>query len=438
MTRIRRTGALVLAAPLAMGFPVLGASVPAEAAATTVLAPKNGAVIKSGSEVTARAHFDFAVDMQLRASIPGSGDTFLTKRNFAGDMSAPIPLRRNGRYTVYMKGGITGHVYDSNTFTVRIPPAQPGGVSAKSSGGKIVVRWNLGLEDDISGYTVSASSAGAKSGSARSLCSGTSCKVTLNVPSGARGSVPVKVRAKRPDGVGGSVLSGTASTSASVGSAASSGSLGSVPPSASAPGTPPANGTAPLTPFNNDSPVTLPSVQPDGAARGFTYPTPQVAKQVSPKSANASAIDSLQWGKSVGIALVLLVVAAHLGTWTRRLRVAQAGVSTRGKAVRTARGGSGRTRVRRAREQIARAEAVAKTSELAEPLAAVAKPTAHRAPRSGDTAASAAPRGNRRPATLGRGSSGVSVRIAQPSGGTRREAASGRKRHAGRWGHRRK
>ncbi|MFC5749175.1 hypothetical protein [Actinomadura rugatobispora] len=435
----------MLAAPLAMGLPVLGASVPAEAAATTVLAPQNGAVITSGSNVTARAHFDFAVDMQLRANIPGSGDTFLTKRNLAGDMSASIPLRRNGRYTVYMKGGITGHVYDSNTFTVRIPPAQPSGVSAKASGGKLVVQWNLGLEDDISGYTVSAGSAGSKSGSAGSLCSGTNCTTTLSIPSGASGSIPVKVRAKRPDGLGGSVSSGIAATSASVGSGSGSGSgsLGSVPPAA--PGAAPPSGTAPLRPFNNESPVTLPSVQPDGAAPGFTYPTPQVANQMSPKAENASAIDSLQWGKSVGIALVLLVVAAHLGTWTRRLRVAQAGVSAQGKAARTARGGSGRTRVRNAREQIARAEAVAKTSELAVPLAAASggKPARTTAARRGDTSSrqgsASAPRGGRRPGTSARGSSGVSVRIAQPgSGGPRREPVDGRGRHANSRGRRRK
>jgi hypothetical protein len=427
----------MLAAPLAMGFPVLGASLPAEAAATSVLAPQNGAVIRSGSEVTARAHFDFAVDMQLRAKIPGSGDTFLTKRGFAGDMSAPIPLRRNGRYTVYMKGGITGHVYDSNTFTVRIPPAQPSGVSAKASGGKVVVQWNLGLEDDISGYTVSAGSA-SKSGSAGSLCSGTNCTTTLSIPSGASGSLPVKVSAKRPDGLGGSVSSGVATTSASVGGSSGGGSLGSLPPGA--PGAAPPSGTAPLRPFNNQSPVTLPSVQPDGAAPGFAYPTPQVANQAAPKAENASAINSLQWGKSVGIALVLLVIAAHLGTWTRRLRVAQAGVSSQGRAARTARGGSGRTRVRKARERIARAEAVAKTSELAMPLAAGAgKPTRSTAPRRGDIASrqgsASAPKGRRRPGASARGSSGVSVRIAQPgNGGPRREPLDGRGRHGNRGG----
>ncbi|MEW2356514.1 hypothetical protein [Spirillospora sp. NPDC029432] len=387
-----------------MGLPVLGAT-PAQAAESTVSAPKNGSVIRSGSSVTAKAYSAWVFKTEMRAVIPGSGDTFLTKRDIgAGNLSATIPLRRNGKYEVYIKKGIGG-VEARSTFTVKIPPAQPSGVSAKASGGKLTVSWNLGLEDDISGYTVSAGSAGSKSGSAGSLCSGTSCKATFSVPASASGTVPVRVRAKRPDGLGGSVSSGIASTSASVGggSTAPGGGTGSLP------GSPPPNGTAPLTPFNDRSPVTLPSVQPDGATPGFTYPAPQVANQVNPKAENASAVDSLQWGRSVGIALILLVVAAHLGTWTRKLRVAQSGVSVQGKAARTARGGSGRTRVRRAREQIARAEAVAKTSEIVRPAgpAGAKKPAPGKA---GDTAA------RRRPATLGRSRNGVDVRIADPKG----------------------
>jgi hypothetical protein len=393
----------MLAAPLAMALPVLGA-VPAQAAESAVQSPRNGTVIRSGSSVTAKAHSDWAFKTEMRAVIPGSGDTFLTKRDiFAGALSAPISLRR---YQVYLKTGL-GQVIARSTFTVRIPPAQPSGVSAKASGGKLTVTWNLGLEDDVSGYTVSAGSAGSKSGSAGSLCSGTSCKATFSVPASASGSVPVNVRAKRPDGLGGSVSSNTASTSASVGSSSLPGGG-----SSSLPGSAPPNGSAPLTPFNNQSPVTLPSVQPDGASPGFAYPTPQVANQVAPKAENASAINSLQWGRSVGIALILLVVAAHLGTWTRRLRVAQAGLSGQGRAARTARGGSGRSRVRRAREQIARAEAVAKTSELVPPpeFAGVGKKPGAR--RTGDTAV------RRRPATLGRARDGVDVRIAHPSEGS--------------------
>ncbi len=168
--------------------------------------------------------------------------------------------------------------------------------------------------------------------------------------------------------------------------------------------------STPLTPFNNESPVTLPSVQPDGATPGFTYPAPQIATD-SPKAQNIAATDRLQWGKSVGIALILLIVAAHLGTWTRRLRVAQAGTSSSGMAARLARGGTGRKRVSKAREQIARAEAIAKTAPV---LAAGTKPSEvpqHAGWKPFRRKGQARPP----PATLGKGASGVNVRIADSS-----------------------
>ncbi len=42
-------------------------------------------------------------------------------------MSGTFPITRNGRYKVFLKGKQTGHIYDSNTFTVRIArPPRPG------------------------------------------------------------------------------------------------------------------------------------------------------------------------------------------------------------------------------------------------------------------------------------------------------------------------
>ncbi|MFI0449118.1 hypothetical protein [Actinomadura sp. 6N118] len=413
MTRIRRVGAVVLAT----GSAVLGLPLSVDAATTSVLTPSSGSVIRSGSSVTARAHFDFAVSMELRVKTPGGGDTFLTKRGLTGDLSAPIYLERNGRYTVYLVGRPTNKVYDSNTFTVAIPPARPSGVSASVSGSKLNVSWNLGLENDLSGYSVKAGGVGSTSGSAGKFCSGTSCSTSLTLPSGTTGSVPVSVTAKRPSGSGGSVYSGTASTSANAG-----GGSTTPPPGSSAPTLPPGTtgpnpSGAPLTPFNNESPLTLPSVQPYGATPGFTYPTPQVLDQGNTKAQSVSATSSLQWGKSVGIALILLVIAAHLGTWTRRLRVAQAGVSSKGMAARMARGGTGRKRVRKSRERIARAEAVAKTGTLPP----VGRASAMNG-KGGDTAVLKAPAPTaasnrtsvkRRPAGLGR-PDGVDVQIAKP------------------------
>ncbi|WP_157419744.1 hypothetical protein [Actinomadura kijaniata] len=179
-------------------------------------------------------------------------------------------------------------------------------------------------------------------------------------------------------------------------------------------------------------------MQPPGSTPGFTYPAPQVLGTSAPKATNAAATDSLQWGKSIGIALILLVIAAHLGTWTRRLRVAQAGVSDKGMAARMARAGVGRKRVARQREQIARAEALAKTvgtsakpgrstkAAVKDDKAPGATRTAVLAVKAGDTktvsaaaktpAAKPAKPARRRPATLGKRQSGVEVRIAGKDG----------------------
>jgi hypothetical protein len=419
VTIIRRIGAIALAAPLAMSFPVL-AALPAQAASTSVITPANGAVISSGSQVTAKAHFDFAITMQLRVDGPGIGDTFLQEKGLSGDMSGTFSINRNGRYKVYLLGKQTNHVYDANTFTVRIAPAAPTGVSASASGGKLVVKWNRGLEDDLTGYTLAGSGVKSKAGSLNSLCSGTSCSTTLSLTRSS-GAASVGVKAIRATGTGGSLYSGTASATASLGGGTGSAPGGSVPSLPSGGSGVPSAGT-PLTPFNNDSPVTLPSVQPDGATPGFTYPAPQIATD-SPKAQNVAATDRLQWGKSVGIALVLLIVAAHLGTWTRHLRFAQAGTSSNGMAARIARGGTGRKRVSRSRQQIARAEALAKTA----PVAAAGARRARSSKRTTGTAVlDSKPKAGRRPATLGKPAGGVNVRLANP--GARPKPKRGRRR----------
>ncbi len=461
---------IALATPLAMAFPVFGV-MPA-VASNGISAPQNGSVITSGSQVTVRATYDFAFQMQLRAKTPGSGDTFLTSGGvLEHSLSAPLSLDRNGRYTVYIKGSQTGHVYATSTFTVRIAPSAPTGVSASVSGGRIKVNWNLGQEDDLTGYSVSSSGGGSKSGSVGSLCSGSSCSASIPVGS-ASGSVSVRVQARRSTGLGGSVTSPTSSAIVSVGGGSGNGPNTSVPPGTTVPpsGGNGTNRNTPLTPFNNQSPVTLPSVQPTDATPGFAYPTPQVASSQSPKAENAAASTQLQWGRSIGIALVLLVVAAHLGTWTRRLRTAQAGVSEKGMAARLARSGSARSRVRNAKQHIAQAEAKAKTTVLtpaASGMSAASSGDATVSPgaadanvgvaQPGSTAAFTAPTGagaeasddgsnastgtqsvvqgaaakpgprrsSRRPARLGKRPGGVDVRIADKRGGVAADPTSG-------------
>ncbi|HEY8479485.1 MAG TPA: hypothetical protein VIL71_06590 [Spirillospora sp.] len=418
MTITRRIGAVALAAPLAIGFPVLAAT-PVQAAETSVITPEDGAVITSGSQVTARAHFDFAITMQLWVDGPGTGNLFLQEKGLAGDLSGTFPIRQNGLYKIYLKGKQTGHIYDSNTITVRIAPAAPTGVSARVSGRNLVVKWNRGLEDDLSGYVLSGSGVGSKSGSVSSFCRGTTCSATLPLTRSS-GTVSVGVRAQRPTGTGGSLLSNASTASAMVGGVGSSplpsGSAPSLPSGASPGGALPSAGT-PLTPFNSESPVTLPSVQPDGATPGLIYPTPQIASD-APKAQSVASTDRMQWGKSIGIAMVLLVIAGHLATWTRRLRVAQAGVSSKGMAARIARSGTGRKRVTKAREQIARAEALAKAAPVLANTRSKDKGKSAKGARPGTTrsgtTSSAGKRPARRPATLGTPAGGVRVTLANP------------------------
>lgn len=426
MTIIRRIGAVAIAAPLAMSFPVLAAP-SAQAAATSVITPEDGAVITSGSELTARAHFDFALTMQLWVDGPGIGNTFLQQKSLAGDLTGTFPIRQNGRYRVYLKGKQTGHIYDSNTFTVRIAPAAPTGVSAQVSGNKLAVKWNRGLEDDLSGYALSGSGVQSRSGSVDSLCQGTSCSATLPLTKSS-GTVSVAVRAQRPTGTGETLTSAASTANAVLTSGSASLPRGSAPSLPSATGEVPAAGgpLTPLTPFNEQSPVTLPSVQPDGATPGYAFPAPEIAAD-SPTAQNIASTDRLQWGQSVGIALVLLIIAGHLGTWTRRLRVAQAGTNSNGMAARIARSGTGRSRVVKTREQIARAEALAKAA----PVLAVAgvKPKGAKTPRLGGKLVGTPTRrrrSTRRPVTLGKPSGGVKANLAKPETKAKRRRGSRR------------
>jgi hypothetical protein len=84
-----------------------------------------------------------------------------------------------------------------------------------------------------------------------------------------------------------------------------------------------------LNPLNGASPFSLPSVAPDGTGLGFTYPTPdpQVASAptTQPAARNVSETTPIKWGQSLAIALVLLIISAHLGMWSRRQRLAAEG-----------------------------------------------------------------------------------------------------------------
>jgi hypothetical protein len=84
-----------------------------------------------------------------------------------------------------------------------------------------------------------------------------------------------------------------------------------------------------LNPLNGASPFSLPPVAPDGSQFQYPSPDPQVAAPPSqPMARNVSQTTPIKWGQSLAIALVLLIISAHLGMWSRRQRLAAAGVSS--------------------------------------------------------------------------------------------------------------
>ena len=136
-----------------------------------------------------------------------------------------------------------------------------------------------------------------------------------------------------------------------------------------------------LNPLNGASPFSLPSVAPDGSSQGFQYPSPdpQVASPPSrPMARNVSeTTPPIKWGQSLAIALVLLVISAHLGMWSRRQRLAAEGARTGGGKL------IGRKKSRKA------AAMVAETSVLTESATEAARPadTATAVPATDGTAA---------------------------------------------------
>lgn len=367
----------MLATAIAMGVAVLSASSPAQAG-SEISGP---GTVTSGSSVTVSAQIDNVVRVELQVAAPGGGFTTIDSGgNLLGEtrLSNRVNVPSNGIYKTRLRGSVTGKIYETKNFTVRVPPSAPRGVRASASGGKVVVRWARGAEDDLAGYEVAAS-ARSRTAAPSALCAGAACTTTLSLPSGASGQVGVSVRALRPDGSGGTVRSGASSSRVTI----PAGPSGSRVYGQGADGSGPRSGATgvpsldPLNPLQNNSSIEMPPADPGGTS-GFEYPAPgpEVAApgQADPAAENVSATSSLEWGKSLAIALILLVVAAHLGMWTRRTRVAQALVGRGGRT------GAGRERVRAARERIARAEAEARAASAG----AAATPA-------GDTNGAAAP-----------------------------------------------
>jgi hypothetical protein len=319
VTSIRRFGALVI--PLAVGVVAFGPGAAAQAAGTGITSPGSNAVITSGSTATVRAHIDLLASGNLYVRGPGTGgDRKLGGGLGPKDVAGSVNISRNGAYVATLKGLLGGTV-DQRTFYVRVPPARPSGVDASISEHKMVVRWDRGHEPDLKGYDVFAAGSRQRQGSVGALCAGDVCSTALSLPASG-GRVEVAVRALRSNGSGGTVTSGLSKTSvvlpaATALSGAPGGAAARLPSSSAS--------ADPLLPLPGRSPLSLPTVAPDGQTAGFQYPTPgpQVADPATAPKAEKASADPMRWGKSVALALILLIVAAHLGAWTRRLRLAQ-------------------------------------------------------------------------------------------------------------------
>jgi hypothetical protein len=95
-----------------------------------------------------------------------------------------------------------------------------------------------------------------------------------------------------------------------------------------------------LSPQNSGTSLNLPSVAPDGTG-DFQYPAngqnPQVASPAGKQrlASNEQSTSPVQWGRSIAVALVLLLLSAHLTMWNRRYRMAAAAGAARGRSPRS-------------------------------------------------------------------------------------------------------
>jgi hypothetical protein len=201
---------------------------------------------------------------------------------------------------------------------------------------------------------------------------------------------------------------------AAAGGKGTSSGAGSLPTGGAGNGANPALG---LNPLNGASPFSLPSVAPDGSGLGFAYPSPEpeVASPASqPVARNVSQTTPVKWGQSLAIALVLLLISAHLGMWSRRQRLAAEGAGAAGAGTRPGRGkGRKDTTVMAATGVLTRPEAdEAKADGDGTATARNGAPTAGdgaTTTRDGATAVEDTPMAEDRQASTGRAASGESA-----------------------------
>ncbi|RJL20404.1 hypothetical protein [Bailinhaonella thermotolerans] len=357
MTPARRLlAALALTPALAVPAVVGGASPATAEIDGDILAPTDGQIVTGGS-VRLSAKVEGPATLHLLVVSPGGrsqkvGEKAVLIGSSTLNASYTPEDARNGTYRVSLKGSLTGKVYDTASFRVRRPPATPRRVKASMSGKeRVVVTWAKGREPDLQAYEVISSTGGVVGTLDAGDCGG-SCEATLAVPDAARGKrVGFAVRAKRSDGDGGSVASGRSAMSYVTVPAAPRprATAPEVRPPAEGDGRendtrendrgradPPAAGELPRlpraaqpTPDAASSPFTLPdssgeTADSDSALGGTGTGTTGGDKPQLPPAAKSSqntptaVPGTLNWGQSVAILLILLLVAGHVGWWARR------------------------------------------------------------------------------------------------------------------------
>lgn len=241
MTRTARALALVaLSAPLA-GAGLLAAASPAVAGGG-ITSPGSGVAFTSDTTVRIAAAISGTnrVDMKLKSPVSStaqtvaSGQGTLTNSNaslsYDLDTScatypssscsgrAPAP---NGVWTVSLSGGAN----DTRTFTLRIPPRTPTGLSAAPDGYRaVVVSWRKGDEPDLTGWTLYGDGGVVQDGIGTDACSGTSCSTTVTYAADGTGTHTYSLTSHR------SVAPGSSETLESSRSADASATLDAPPP----------------------------------------------------------------------------------------------------------------------------------------------------------------------------------------------------------------
>ncbi|MGE5290190.1 MAG: hypothetical protein ACM3ML_23990 [Micromonosporaceae bacterium] len=324
--RLLIVGSVVAAA----GMGLLAAAGPAGAAA--ISAPN---VITSPSTVTITAKTDAVQGAKLL--FDGNVVASAGQLQLGSTLSYKFSTSslRNGPYSAVLTEQLLvlpWHTAASATITLRIPPAPPSGVTARLVSGRTVrVSWARGAEPDLTSYDVVSTAGAATSGlGVGSACGSGTCSATLTVPGGAATSAGFAVVAHRHDGAGGTLASGASPTAyvnvpASGGSGVGGGQGAGRRAGGSGYGTVAAgqaggygSAYARLQGLSGESPaLVLPTVGPQS---GFALP---ISRTKTAESRHVKAWLAGVWYPAIAAILILLLIAAHFGAWTRRRRRAR-------------------------------------------------------------------------------------------------------------------